>query len=182
MSDNFFDASTITLAPRRALTGKPAITRDGVTIEPSASGYILHIMGKPSDAGLLDFVRTALDATSLRFVAPGQWFTIGDAALTPDSLRDLAARLSPRADVVDQSHGRVRIAITGVNARRVLANGTAVDLSPGTFKIGQSAMTLIGHIGAQITRVADDRFEVIVLRGFAESLWDELGHMSRQFI
>ena len=42
-------------------------------------------------------------------------------------------------------------------------------------------MTLIGHISVHMTRAAPDRFELMVLRGFAESLWEEIAHMGAEF-
>ncbi len=45
--------------------------------------------------------------------------------------------------------------------------------------VGGSTATLIGHIAAHVTRVDKDAFEIIVLRGFAESLWDDLARMRR---
>jgi len=83
--------------------------------------------------------------------------------------------------VVDQSHGRVRIALSGPMATRVLAKGTAADLSLTAFPIHHATTTLIGHIAAHLTRIAEDRFELIVLRGFAESQWEDLDRMSAEF-
>jgi sarcosine oxidase subunit gamma len=64
---------------------------------------------------------------------------------------------------------------------RVLAKGTAVDLTLSAFPIGKSTTTLIGHIAAHITRMSAEGFEIMVLRGFAESLWDDLARMSAEF-
>jgi sarcosine oxidase gamma subunit len=90
-------------------------------------------------------------------------------------------RLKPKVDIVDQSHGRVRILVRGPMAVRVLAKGTAVDLALSAFPVGHASTTLIGHIAAHVTRIDQDAFELIVLRSFAESLWDELGLMSQEF-
>ncbi|SEH97891.1 sarcosine oxidase, gamma subunit family, heterotetrameric form [Rhizobium tibeticum] len=56
----------------------------------------------------------------------------------------------------------------------------AVDLALSECAVGRSTTTLIGHIAAHITRVDEDAFEIIVLRGFAESLWDDLARMCRR--
>jgi heterotetrameric sarcosine oxidase gamma subunit len=60
--------------------------------------------------------------------------------------------------------------LRGRNAAQVLTKGTAVDLDPARFPVGTSAMTMIGHIGAQIRRTEEACFGMIVLRGFAGSL------------
>lgn len=179
-----FDGSAFDLIMRPALAGKELVIRNGVRLKPLFGGHILQVLGKSSDGELTDFVHDALGRRPLavRTVSPGQCFIVGDEMLNQANRQSLAGKLKSRADIVDQSHGRVRIMLHGRNAELVLAKGTAVDLAPQAFPIGHAAMTLIGHIGAHITRTDDDRFEIIVLRGFAESLWDELDHMSREFI
>jgi sarcosine oxidase subunit gamma len=41
---------------------------------------------------------------------------------------------------------------------------------------------LIGNIAAHITQVDEDAFETIVLRGFAESVWDDLARMCAEYV
>ncbi|EJZ19357.1 sarcosine oxidase subunit gamma family protein, partial [Rhizobium sp. Pop5] len=90
----------------------------------------------------------------------------------------LATALAGKAFIMDQSHGRVRIRVSGRYSRALLARGTAVDLDAAVFPQGRSVMTMVGHISVQIARTGDDSFELTVLRSFAESLWDELRHMA----
>jgi sarcosine oxidase subunit gamma len=178
-----FIASSFALVARPALCGKMPINRNGVTLDAVSGGYVVHVLAKATNREsdvLRDVVGRALFA--LRTVSPGQWFIVDDTALSHADFQALAARLKPAGDVVDQSHGRVRIRLRGPQAARVLSKGTAIDLVLSSFPVGRSATTLIGHIGAHITRINNDGFEIIVLRGFAESLWDELDHMSREFI
>jgi sarcosine oxidase subunit gamma len=66
-------------------------------------------------------------------------------------------------------------------ATTALSRGTAVDLDPTAFLVGHATMTLIGHISAHLTRLDADRFEITVLRGFAEALWDDLARMCAAF-
>ena len=178
-----FNVSAFDAMPRPALAGKQVIIRNGVRLEPLFGGHILHVLGKSADGELTGFVHDALGGRpfAVRAVSPGQLFVVGDKTLTYADTMALADKIKARADIVDQSHGRVRILLQGRQAARVLVKGTAVDVAPQAFLIGQSAMTLMGHIGAHITRTGEDRFEIIVLRGFAESLWDDLNQMSREF-
>jgi len=166
----------VTLRP--ALEGKQPIRRNGVSLEARPEGTLLHLLAGPSVSDLPEFSVHAA-GLSLRPVSPGQWFAVGDAALPHAELQAQASSLKAEADVVDQSHGRIRIVVRGPMATPVLAKGTAVDLA--AFPVGHSATTLIGHIAAHVTRIDEDAFELIVLRGFAESLWDELARMSLEF-
>ena len=117
----------------------------------------------------------------LRSPSPHQWFWVGSCEVSEDRLAGILAKLPDGFAMSDQTHGRVRIAVSGAKVRDVLAKGTMIDLAPDVFAIGQSAMTQIGHIGAMITRSDDDCFEIMVLRSFAVSLWDELHHMAAEF-
>lgn len=175
-------SSAFDLSPQPALAGNQPIIREGISLTPLFGGHVIHVLGRSDDNELAALLRDVSggDPLAVRGVSPGQYFIVGDAPLTHAETVAIAEKLKPRADIVDQSGGRVRVAVRGPMAGRVLAKGTAVDLAGLT--IGQSAMTLVGHIGAQVTRTGDDSFEIIVLRSFAGSLWDDLDHMSREFI
>ncbi len=170
------------IIPRPALSTHQAISRNGIDIEALPTGTVLQLLGSLAlGAAAVVMEDVAPSGLSLRSLSPGQWFALGPAPLSEEEVQALALRLKPKADIVDQSHGRVRILLRGPNARRVLAKGTALDLDPDVFPVGAAAPTLVGHIGAHITRVEADAFELLVLRGFAESLWHDLEQMSLEF-
>ena len=169
---------------RPALGTKHAVSSATLKLSPLAEGTIIHVLVKPGKNDLVPLSSSFADADTLavRPVSPGQWFIVRERPMPHQEMKSLCAALEPHATGVDQSHGRVRIRIEGKMASRALAKGTALDLEPSAFAVGQSAVTLIGHIAAHITRVESDAFEIIVLRGFAESLWDDLIQMCREFL
>ncbi|ODR92483.1 sarcosine oxidase subunit gamma family protein [Sinorhizobium alkalisoli] len=168
---------------RPALGNKQAVSSPAVKLSPLQEGTIIHVLARPGEQDVVPFLSSLTDAAThaLRPVSPGQWFIVRDAPMPHQEMKSLFAALEPRANGVDQSHGRVRVRIEGQMASRALSKGTALDLDPSAFPVGQSAVTLIGHIAAHITRVGWETFEIIVLRGFAESLWDDLARMSLEF-
>ncbi|OQP84800.1 hypothetical protein BTR14_18255 [Rhizobium rhizosphaerae] len=170
---------SMTLRHHPVLGGKAALRLKDVTLEALPEGHVLQLLAAAPEAG--PGLRERIGDSDLRPLAPGQWLLIGNAPLTPEDLTGLEERLKPVADIVDQSHGRVRIALSGPAARAVLAKGTAVDLDAAAFPVGHAAQTLIGHIGAHLARTGEDSFELTVLRGFAESLWDDLAQMAAEF-
>ena len=170
---------SVTLRHHQALGSKATLRLQGVTLEALPEGHVLQLLAASPESGAA--LREALGHGDLRPLAPGQWLLVGDQPLTPENLTEMERRLKPIAEIVDQSHGRIRIALSGMAARAVLAKGTAVDLDASAFPIGHGAQTLIGHIGAHLTRTGEDRFELTVLRGFAESLWDDLAQMAAEF-
>ena len=78
------------------------------------------------------------------------------------------------AAVVDQSDGWAVIMVEGTGARDTLARLTPLDLRDGAFKHGHTARTLLNHMTASLTRVAADRFEVMVFRSMAQTAVHEL--------
>lgn len=175
--------SVFAIEHRAVLGGKIPLISTGVTLRALPDGHVLHVLSASAEGDLSAAIRAALgrDAFAIRTVSPGQCFVVGDEPLSPAALADIVQKLRRHADIVDQSHGRTRIVIAGAKAASVLAKGTAVDLALNAFPIGHATTTLIGHIAAQITRISEDGFELTVLRGFAECLWDELAELSAEY-
>ncbi|OWV61413.1 sarcosine oxidase subunit gamma [Rhizobium sp. N122] len=155
------------------------MAESGLRLEALPEGHLLHVLGAIEPAALTaELAKAGLANSSIRKAGFRQWFVAGDAPLSPAGLQVLAAALAGKAVVMDQSHGRVRMGVSGRSSRLLLSKGTAIDLDPSVFPEGGSAMTMVGHISVQIARTGDDSFELTVLRSFAESLWDELVHMA----
>lgn len=175
--------SVFAIEHRTALGGKIPLISTGVTLRALPEGHVLHVLSANADDALSETIRAALGrkAFAVRVVSPGQCFVVGDEPMSTAALADIAQKLKLHADVIDQSQGRVRIGIEGAKATSVLAKGTAADLELSAFPVGHATTTLIGHIAAHITRVSEDGFELMVLRGFAESLWDELAELSAEY-
>jgi len=108
---------------------------------------------------------------ALRAAGPLTWLIVGD---DPRSFAEAERALAPEGALIDLSRGRVRYEIEGPGARAKLATGTAVDLTPSAFPEGAACETMFNHISVHLTRTGADRFEILVGRSFAESLWREL--------
>jgi len=94
-----------------------------------------------------------------------QAFWIGAAA--PD------AGLAQYAALSDQTDGWCVLKLSGPRVEAVLARVTPLDLHPGMFKRGHTARTLLGHMSAQITRLADG-VEIMVFRSMAGTAVHEI--------
>ncbi|RUW96766.1 sarcosine oxidase subunit gamma [Mesorhizobium sp. M8A.F.Ca.ET.059.01.1.1] len=172
----------VTLRP--ALATMHPVASDRIALEALAEGHVIHVLGKPGDEGLAARLAPLSDgsAHAVRFAGPGQWYIVGDGMISHAELTALSEALKPDGFGIDQSQGRVRILAKGLMVERVLAKGTGVDLSLAAFPVGHSTTTLIGHIAAHVTRTGENAFEIMVLRGFAESLWDDLARMCAEYI
>lgn len=171
--------SDFPLTRRPAVNGVEPIRFGALTLEIATEGSVLQLLGQPGkfNAAAAGAALGPLASNAFRAAGPGQWFLVSDEAA---DISGIAARLAGIAHVVDQTHGRTRLRIRGLEVRRVLAKGTAVDLHRQAFAVGHATMTLIGHIGVNLARTGEDEFELLGLRGFAESLWHELKVMSAE--
>ena len=170
--------SDFELIHRPAIGAAPLRGSDAFAMKALPEGTLVHILGKPGSddlTGLLQGVFGA-EANRVRSFGPGQWLVVKDEATSHVELQASFDKLGSQAFVVDQTHGRIRIEVSGHAVTSVLAKGTAVDFE--ALGIGQSAMTIFGHISVHLTRCASDRYELTVLRGFGQSLWDEIADMS----
>ncbi|MGY5808783.1 sarcosine oxidase subunit gamma [Rhizobium sp. LEGMi198b] len=159
--------------------GEPKVL-GGLALEAVTDGVILQLLARPgavAEVGILAAIGQT-EGLSLRNSGPGQWLLVADGAVDVDVIAD---RLATVAYLVDQTHGRSRIRIRGPQVRQLLAKGTGVDLHDNQFPINHAVMTLIGHIGANLARTSEDCYELLVLRGFADSLWHELEIMAAEF-
>jgi len=86
------------------------------------------------------------------------------------------------ASIVDQSHGRTVLRLTGPRIRDALAKGVPIDLHPRAFKAGDSAATLVSQIAVHFWQV-DDRptYEFAVARSLAASFWHWLEASAAQY-
>lgn len=114
-----------------------------------------------------------------RFSGPGEWLVLSEVHAPETLCAELSVRLGDFAFVIDQSHGRVALTLSGPDATRILANGIAVDLHGDVFPIGRSASVLCNHLSVHLARTAADSFDLIVMRSFAEALVDDLKIMAR---
>jgi sarcosine oxidase, subunit gamma len=141
-----------------------------------ASGHVLQVVAKPFAGDLSMRLAAIADGSpcALRQAGPGIWYIVGDSPLSPDGVAEKEAHLGRDAMLIDQSHGRVRLELSGPGSARLLSTGTAVDLGSSRFERGSACETLFGHIGIHLTRTAAESFEILVGRSFAMSLWHEL--------
>jgi sarcosine oxidase subunit gamma len=169
----------VQLIHRPALAASFASNSGAISLDILPEGRVIQILGSADHGDLAALLADLAGSDMVRTAGPGQWFIVGDTPIGFAELQAMGAKLAPKAFAVDQSHGRVRIAVSGSAVRSVLAKGTAIDLD--MLAPSQSATTLVGHISVHVTRTATDRFELMVLRGFAGSLWDDLVRMSAEY-
>jgi heterotetrameric sarcosine oxidase gamma subunit len=95
-------------------------------------------------------------------VAPNEWIVIGH---------------EPAGDVVDLTHARAMIRVTGLSARYLLTHVCALDLGDLMTPDGSAARTLVAGVPTELVRddaEGDPAYLLLMSRSFARSVWDRL--------
>ncbi len=110
-------------------------------------------------------------AVSMLRIEPLKFWVIG-AALTEPDPNDGA--------VLDLSHSRTHIRISGPHATTLLNSYLPLDLREQSFAVGAVASTAFHHVGVALWRT-DKGYELLLPRGFALSLWELLVESATQY-
>ena len=140
---------------------------------------VAAVLAAPDRAAEAAGVLVASGAFEAHFVGPGEWLVLSDAHAPETLAAELSVRLGDFAFVVDQSHGRLALTLSGPDAARILANGIGADLHPDAFPAGRAANMLCGHIPVNLARTGADRFVLVVARSFSGALLEDLKVMAR---
>lgn len=120
----------------------------------------------------------ALQGVSLRQCGPMEWLLVSD-----DINSDAVGRNLTEAGLrwVDQSNGYAVVRLSGPHARAILAKGMGVDLHPASFALGDSANALCGQVHVNLARVAENTFELAVMRSYASFFFQTLMQSGKEF-
>lgn len=121
----------------------------------------------------------SIEGVQVRDCAPGEWLVVSTtlgAVVVENALAEIAG-----ASVIDQSDGRALLRIHGPNVRKILAKCVAVDLHSDALPIGTSANMLCCHVAVNLARTGADTFEIVVVRSFCGSVFEDVMEMGREF-
>ena len=116
---------------------------------------------------------TGAGGTLLR-VEPLKWLLISEHEITDPPL-DAAD-----GTVLELSHARTVIHVTGPNVLDLMARMVPLDLRLASFPEGSVANTTLHHLGVTIL-ARDGGFDILVLRSFGLALWRILIDSAAQF-
>ena len=124
--------------------------------------------------------------TQVIWVSPNSWMIVASDADagrgTGELLESLQQAVGKSAAVVDQSHGRCGLRLSGENAGKVMAKNTAIDLHPRSFSAGQCAQTSVAHMNASLVQVDDKpTYDLFVARSLARSFAHAIEHACAEF-
>lgn len=163
----------VTASPGVTVTEVQGVALATVTARSGRRGALLDAARSAFGAELPATPRRA-EGRDIAFIwsGPDQWLAYKHPAPAEGIEAFLARPFAGLASVVDQSHGRTLLRVTGPHVRDALAKGVPIDLHPRAFKAGGAAATLISHIPVHLWQI-DDRpgYEFAVARSLAQSFW-----------
>ncbi len=109
---------------------------------------------------------TGAGGTLLR-IEPLKWLLVSEDEI------DAPALDAADGTVLELSHARTVIHVSGPNALDLMARMVPLDLRPATFPEGSVANTGLHHMSVTIL-ARDGGFDILVLRSFGLALWETL--------
>lgn len=124
------------------------------------------------------------EGKGVRFIwaGPQRWLAASTSINGTALVASLRAATGDIASTSDQSDSRILLAVSGRHARDVLAKGIPIDLYPAKFHVGDTALTLAGHVGCQIWQTDDSPTYVLAVpRSYGASVRAWLDEAAREF-
>jgi methylglutamate dehydrogenase subunit D len=146
----------------------------GVTLSETTFGFLGELA---AFAGALDRIEKLVAAVSKSEesaafkIAASRWFLAGPATLA-DAIR--ARMKSADGSVVDLTHGRTSVRVSGPKAEWVLSKLYAIDFSLAAFPVETGLSTTHHSIFTQIYRRDAQNFDLFLFRSLARSFWHTL--------
>jgi heterotetrameric sarcosine oxidase gamma subunit len=117
------------------------------------------------------------ERSSLLLVEPLKYWLIGYDC---ESFASAFTFDANQAVMLDLSHSRTQIRLSGTHASALLNRHLSLDLRESSFPVGTAASTELHHVGVTLWR-SDLGFELLLPRAFASSLCDLLIESAAQF-
>ncbi len=162
---------------------------------------MLNLRGDPANVQFMQAAEVALGTAlpvkpntaasageaKVLWLGPDEWLVLGPPGNDTRMERQLSDAVAPQGGyVTDIGESRTTIVVSGVRARDVLAKGCPLDLHSGVFGAEACAQSLVGNVNVALYRAATGpadppRFEVIVVRSFADFLWRFLEDAAQEY-
>ncbi len=115
------------------------------------------------------------ETASVAWMSPDELLVMTDYAAVDATVTQLqTALVKEHALVVNVSDARAVFALSGPNAREVLAKLAPVDLAPDCFGPGMFRRTRLAQVPAAFWMTEDERFQIICFRSVAHYVFDLL--------
>lgn len=181
-SDAMIDYKNLRLQQRKCLTAIQVLAYTSQHQAAAAAISKLLDIECPVTPGVCN----ANQHTQVAWNGPNSWIIIAsdeEAKRKPgELLKSLQKAVGDLGAVVDQSHGRCALRLSGLHARQVMAKNTSIDLHPIAFAAGQCALTTVAHMSALLIQVDDTpSYDLFIARSLARSFAHAIEHSCHEF-
>ncbi|MCQ2030983.1 sarcosine oxidase subunit gamma [Stutzerimonas zhaodongensis] len=155
------------------------LTLRGDAHDPSFASGVQAALGLPLPVAL---TLVADGETSLQWMGPDEWLLIvpqGEEFATEQRLREALAGL--HIQVVNVSGGQTLVELSGEKVRELLMKSTPYDVHPSNFPVGKAVGTHFAKSQLVIRHTAEDVWELVVRRSFADYIWLWLQDASAEY-
>ncbi|GIZ12617.1 sarcosine oxidase subunit gamma [Pseudomonas sp. NCCP-436] len=120
--------------------------------------------------------------TSLQWLAPDEWLLIVPGGSEFEVERRLREALDGQhISVINVSGGQTLLELRGSKVRELLMKSTSYDVHPGNFPVGKAVATVFAKSQLAIRHTAEDTWELVVRRSFADYFWLWLQDASAEY-
>ncbi len=180
--EHIVDYPRVRLSERKALTAIQVLSFNGK--HDAAAQAIGEALG--IECSTRPGASNSDGKTQVSWNGPNSWMIVAsddEAGFAPGELfARIQAAVGELGAVVDQSHGRCGLRLSGECARAVMEKNTALDLHPRAFGPGRCALTSVAHMNATLVQVDDaPTYDLYVARSLARSFAHALEHACHEF-
>lgn len=157
------------------------LTLRGNAANPEFSQGVEKALEMPLPTTPLTMHQNQQKGSSIQWISPDEWLIVvqgGTEYETEIALRDA---ISGHFAVVNVSGGQTLLTLTGSAALEVLYKSTPYDVHPRHFPVGKGVTANFAKATAVIRRPAEDVWEVIIRRSFADYCYRWLIDASHEF-
>lgn len=155
------------------------LTLRGDAHDPAFAKGVQDVLGMDLPVAL---TLVANGETSLQWMGPDEWLLIvpkGEEFATEQRLREALA--GPHIQIVNVSGGQTLVELSGEKVRELLMKSTPYDVHPSNFPVGKAVGTHFAKSQLIIRHTAEDVWELVVRRSFADYIWLWLQDASAEY-
>ena len=155
------------------------LTLRGDAHDPAFAKGVQDVLGMDLPVAL---TLVANGETSLQWMGPDEWLLIvpkGEEFATEQRLREALA--GQHIQIVNVSGGQTLVELSGEKVRELLMKSTPYDVHPSNFPVGKAVGTHFAKSQLIIRHTAEDVWELVVRRSFADYIWLWLQDASAEY-
>lgn len=146
----------------------------GAHLSETTFGFLGELAAFPNGLEKIEKLVAALsksESATVFKIASSRWFLAGPVTLSGI----VTSRLKPTdGSLIDLTHGRTALLITGPKAEWVLSKLYPIDFSQAALPVGTGLATAHHSLFTQIYRPYEQTFDLFIFRSFARAFWHTL--------